>query len=39
VPQAEAKLAWWLKRLSPALYFGIMRKRFYSNLVEKRLLE
>jgi short-subunit dehydrogenase len=39
VPQADAKLAWWLKRLSPALYFGSMRKRFYSKLVETQLLK
>jgi NAD(P)-dependent dehydrogenase (short-subunit alcohol dehydrogenase family) len=39
VPQTDAKVTWWLKRLSPAFYFGSIRKRFYSKLVERQLLK
>lgn len=39
VPQADARFAWIMKRLSPAFFFRTMRKNFYSKLVEKQLLK
>ena len=39
IPQADANFAWRLKRLSPAFYFGAIRKQFYSKMVEQQLLK
>lgn len=38
VPQADARFAWWMKRLSPACFFRTMRNNFYSKIVEKNIL-
>lgn len=39
VPQADARLAWRMKRMNPAFFFRTMRRNFYSAMVEKRLLK
>lgn len=38
IPQADAKAIWLLKRLNPTLYYGALRKYFYSKTVERHLL-
>jgi NAD(P)-dependent dehydrogenase (short-subunit alcohol dehydrogenase family) len=39
IPQTDAKLLWRLKRLTPAGYFGAIRKTFHSPWVDRLLLK
>jgi NAD(P)-dependent dehydrogenase (short-subunit alcohol dehydrogenase family) len=38
VPHADAKRAWWLKRMNPGFYFSAMRRGFYSWGGDRKLL-